>query len=212
MVSYEEMFQFVEQELAEYDTHGGAAKHKVRYSRIEHTRRVYRWMLWLYNEYPEKNTVDLNSLRIATIFHDSGYSQIEQGEHAKAGAEICRRFLTEHKYPAEKIDFICDLIARHSDKDILSQDIPPELVLLLEADLLDDTGAQGIVMDVWMEAMDENATFESIAAHIGRFSCRQMSKNPMRTKEGQRIWEKKRALVEEFYSSYIEDLWQVMGK
>lgn len=63
-------------------------------------------------------------------------------------------------------------------------------------------------MDVWMEAMLEEVTFESIAEHIGRYSCRLMQKNPMRTKEGKRIWEKKRALVEAFYSSYIEDLRQ----
>lgn len=208
MVSYEEMFRFVEQELAEYDAHGGMAKNKIRYSRMDHIRRVYRWMLQLYDAYPEREMIDLDALRIAVIFHDSGYGQIERGEHAKAGAGICRKFLTEHGYPAEKTEFICDMIARHSDKGLLMQDIPPELVLLLEADLLDDTGAQGVVMDVWMEAMLEEVTFESIAEHIGRYSCRLMQKNPMRTKEGKRIWEKKRALVEAFYSSYIEDLRQ----
>lgn len=208
MVSYDEMFAFVERELAEYDAHGGIAKNKIRYSRMDHIRRVYRWMLRLYHAHPEKERVDLDALKIAVIFHDSGYGQIEQGSHAKAGAEICRKFLTEHGYPTEKVEFICDMIGRHSDKGLLSQDIPLELVLLLEADLLDDTGVQGVVMDVWMEAMQENTTFESIADHIERYSCRMMQNNPMRTEEGKRIWEEKRVLVEKLYRAYTEDLRQ----
>lgn len=203
---YTEMFDYVEKQLAGYDVHGGKKRNKIRYSRMDHTRRVYRWMMELYEASENKDQIDIEALRIATIFHDSGYGSIEQGEHAKVGAGICREYLTDIGYPGEKIDFICELIASHSDKKKLVEDISPELMLLMEADLLDDTGAHGVVMDVWIEATGEDVTFESIRDHIARFSLKQTQKNPMRTKAGRRIWEEKCALVKEFYESYSRDL------
>lgn len=72
-------------------------------------------------------------------------------------------------------------------------DIPGELILLMEADLLDDIGAQGLVLDAWLEvACEKNVTFESILAHMERYTLRMMQDNPMRTEEGIRIWNKKK--------------------
>lgn len=203
---YTKMFDYVEKQLAGYDVHGGKKRNKIRYSRMDHTRRVYRWMMQLYEANENKSQIDIESLKIATIFHDSGYGSIEQGEHAKVGAGICRKYLTNMDYPGEKIDFICDLIASHSDKKKLEEDISLELTLLMEADLLDDTGAHGVVMDIWIEATGEDVTFESIRDHIARFSLKQTLKNPMRTREGKRIWEEKSELVRAFYGSYSRDL------
>lgn len=163
---YDDMFGYVEKLLAEYDSHGGGAKNKINYNRMDHTKRVYKWMLKLYNGYKDKDLVDIDSLKIATIFHDSGYTEIERKNHALVGADICRKYLLEHDYPSDKIDFICNLIKLHSDKYRLMDDIPIELILLIEADLLDDTGAHGIVMDVWVEALNDNPSFESILKHI----------------------------------------------
>lgn len=203
---YTEMFQYVETCLAAYDVHGGKERNKIRYSRMDHTRRVYRWMMELYEANESREQIDIESLKIATIFHDCGYGREEQGEHAEVGAGICRKYLSENHYDEEKISFICELIASHSDKKRLGEDIPLELVLLMEADLLDDTGAHGVVMDIWMETTGENVSFESIRDHIARFSLKQIEKNPMRTQAGKQIWEKKSALVKEFYESYCRDL------
>ena len=212
---YAAMFQVVEGMLEEYDRTGGKRRNRIRYSRMDHIRRVYRWMRILYEAYPEKERLDADSLRIATIFHDCGYS-ILSGEaaggntpgekHAAAGARLCREYLEKEGYPREQIDFVCRLIAEHSDKNCLQDDIPAELVLLLEADLLDDTGLQGIVVDIWMEAADENATFESILEHIRRYTLKLMQKNPMRTAKAREIWEEKRRLTEQFVEKYADDL------
>lgn len=205
---YAEMFRYVEGKLSEYDVHGGKKRNKIRYSRMDHIRRVYRWMMELYEAEKERGQIDIEALKIATIFHDSGYGSIERGGHAGAGAEICREYLSGIHYPEEKIEFICDLIACHSDKEKLEEDVPRELILLMEADLLDDTGAHGVVMDIWMEATEEDVSFESIRDHIGRFSMRQIQKNPMRTEAAKRIWEEKSAIVKQFYEAYCRDLEQ----
>ncbi len=213
---YAAMFREVEALLAEYDKTGGKGRHKIRYSRIDHTKRVYCWMEKLYEAYPEKDSLDADALRIATIFHDCGYCAMADGaaekllpgeKHAAVSARLCRGYLEREGFPEETIDFICRLIAQHSDKSLLTKDIPAELLLLLEADLLDDTGLQGIVVDIWMEvAAKEDATFESIIKHIRRFTLGMMRENPMRTAKAREIWKEKRRLTEQFVKKLEEDL------
>lgn len=203
-----DMLTYVKTELDAYETSGNPRKLKIAYSRFEHTLRVYKWMEKLYAEYPDKEKLDFESLAIATIFHDIGYCDVEHHkQHATIGAGYCREYLEKKGYPADRTDFVCDLIARHSGKGYIHEDIPAELVLLMEADLLDDIGAQGLVMDVWLEAAcEENVTFESILAHMERFTIRQMQAEPMHTEAGKRFWAEKQKLAEDFVNAYREDL------
>ena len=204
----DDMLTYVKTELDKYETSGNPRKLKIAYSRFEHTLRVYKWMEKLYAEYPDKDSIDFEALAIATIFHDIGYCDVEHHkQHATIGAGYCRKYLEKKEYPADKTDFVCDLIARHSDKECIHDDIPSELVILMEADLLDDIGAQGLVMDVWLEAAcEENVTFESILAHMERFTIRQMQAEPMHTEAGKRFWAEKQKLAEAFVNAYREDL------
>ncbi len=207
-INYEELFAYVKSTLAAYDHHGGVSKNRIRYSRFEHTERVYRWMQILAEDFAGE--IDMEALQIATIFHDIGYSLNKEDMHSHAadGAVLCRQYLDSIGYPPEKTDFICELIARHSDKEALhSEDSPLELVLLMEADLFDDTGAHGIVMDAWIQATKEDVSFESILEHIKRFSWKQMQKNPMRTEKARRIWEEKKNLTNKFVESLTVDLY-----
>lgn len=212
MMDENRLFDYVESVLAAYDGHGGVAKNKIKYSRFEHVKRVYQWAMKLAENVSEE--IDLEALKIATIFHDIGYSlnKEDMSNHAADGAVLCREYLEQIGYPTERTKFICDLIARHSDKGILHGDIPMELVLLQEADLLDDTGAHGIVMDAWIAGKKEEASFESILAHIKRFSWHQMQENPMRTETARRIWEEKKTLVNQFVDSLTIDLYGALEK
>lgn len=207
-INYEELFSKVKSALAVYDQHGGISLTGIKFSRFEHTERVYRWAMMLAEEF--KDTIDMEALQIATIFHDIGYSlnKEDMHNHAEDGAVLCRDYLTKMGYPSDKTNFICDLIARHSDKkELCSEDAPLELVLLMEADLLDDTGAHGIVMDTWIKATKEEVSFAAILEHIKRFSWRQMQKNPMRTEKARRIWEEKKELTNRFVESLTVDLY-----
>lgn len=207
-INYDELFAYVKSALAAYDHHGGVSKNRIKYSRFEHTERVYRWMLILAEDFAYE--IDMESLKIATIFHDIGYSlnKEDMHSHAEDGAVLCREYLERIGYPPEKTEFICDLIAKHSDKSVLhSEDTPLELVLLMEADLFDDTGAHGIVMDAWIQATKEDVSFESILEHIKKFSLKQMQVNPMRTEKARRIWEEKKELTNRFVESLTVDLY-----
>lgn len=208
VIDFEELFTYVKDALAAYDHHGCATKNRIKYSRFAHTERVYRWMLILAEDFA--CDIDVESLKIATIFHDIGYSLNKENMHSHAadGAVLCREYLDSIGYPAKKTEFICDLIARHSDKEVLHrEDTPLELVLLMEADLFDDTGAHGIVMDAWIQATKEDVSFESILEHIKKFSLKQMQVNPMRTEKARRIWEEKKELTNKFAESLTVDLY-----
>lgn len=207
-MNYEELFAYVKEQLSAYDSHGGVAKTRIKYSRYDHTVRVYNWAMMLAEDYID--TIDMEALQIATIFHDIGYglNKEDMGNHAADGAVLCKEYLERIGYPQEKANFICELIARHSDKECMhSEDTPMELVLLMEADLLDDTGAHGIIMDAWIRATRENVSFETILEHIKKFTLKQMQENPMRTGKAYEIWEDKKELTNRFVESLTVDLY-----
>ena len=203
----EEMISYVKSRLEEYDATENPVL-KIRHSRFEHTMRVYQWMKRLYVAYPDHEHLDLEALSIATIFHDVGYCEVENiKDHAETSAIYCRTYLEDRGYPSEKTDFVCDMIRRHSNKELLYKDIHGELILLLEADLLDDTGAQGLVLDIWLEAAcKKDVSFQSILEHVEKYTLAMMQNNPMRTAEGVRIWNEKKMLSETFVRAYKEDI------
>lgn len=212
-MNYEELFAYVKAALDVYDRHGGESKNRIKYSRFEHTERVYRWALILAEDFTDK--IDMEALKIAAIFHDIGYSLNKENayRHAEDGAVLCRAYLRSIGYPAEKTNFVCDLIAKHSDKEFLHcEDTPLELVLLMEADLFDDTGAHGIVMDAWIQATRDDVSFASILEHIKKYSWKQMQENPMRTEKARRIWEEKKELTNQFVKSLTVDLYGVCAE
>jgi uncharacterized protein len=212
-INYDTLFDYIKEKLAVYDQHGGISKTGIKFSRYEHTERVYRWMRILAEDFVVE--IDMESLQIATILHDIGYSlnREDMRSHAADGAVLSREYLESIGYPTEKTEFICSLIAKHSDKKALyASESPLELVLLMEADLLDDTGAHGIVMDAWIQATKEDVSFESILEHIKKFSWRQMQVNPMRTGKARRIWEEKKALTNKFVESLTVDLYGKRGE
>ena len=50
-INYETLFDYVKEALAVYDHHGGEAVTRIKYSRFEHTERVYRWMMILAEDF-----------------------------------------------------------------------------------------------------------------------------------------------------------------
>lgn len=208
MITPEEraMFEHVKMLLKDYDTNPHVPEKKVKYIRFDHTKRTFMWLLKLIEDYPDRESLDEEALRIATIFHDCGYTAEDRHNHPARSAVYCREYLESKDYPSYKIDFICDLISRHSDKDKMFDDIPMELVLLMEADLFDDTGAHGLVLDVWIEVLaNEEISFESILKHFEK-SLNIMAENPMRTAKAKEIWEHKRQIVNDFYEEYKRDI------
>lgn len=209
---YFEMLDFVKEQLKEVNSeYATSGKVDICYSRYDHTKRVLAWVLRLYEGSSRKDEIRFDELVIATIFHDVGRRAADtlRIPHAQAGVPITKRYLEEKGYAPDKTAYVCDLVARHSDKHRMCEEgLDPGLLMLMEADLLDDMGAQGIVMDCMItESRNPNARFENCLDHVTRYTLRQQEeKNPMVSPEGIAIWEEKTRLVREFVEKLRKDL------
>lgn len=207
MKQYRRMFQYVEEILYSYDRKkGDKSKNKIAYDRYAHTVRVYHWMLRITEELRDES-LDMESLKIATIFHDTGYGTGGTEDHARFSAAVCRDYLERRQYPQPQVDFICYLIEEHSNKKLLyERNTPMELVVLMEADMLDDTGAMGIILDTWIASKEETPSFESVCRHFEKYTYRHMKQMEFVTAPGKKFWHEKRKLVYEFLRQYRRDL------
>lgn len=208
-LDYAGMLDFVQIQLAEKPTEDISGKSEISYSRFEHTKRVLAWAVRLYDAAEDKSAFRYEDVIIATIFHDVGRNVSKQQKlpHALAGVPITRQYLLEHGFEAERTEYICSLVAGHSDKYKMSDpDIDRNLLLLMEADLLDDMGALGIVMDCMItERRNPEARFTDCVDHITRYTLRQQEDNPMVTKEGRAFWDEKTRIVKEFTAALYAD-------
>ena len=52
-MNYDDLFAYVKTALLPYDSHGGIALTGIKFSRFEHTKRVYRWAMILAEDVAE---------------------------------------------------------------------------------------------------------------------------------------------------------------
>ncbi|MDZ7850847.1 MAG: HD domain-containing protein [Halodesulfurarchaeum sp.] len=120
-----------------------------------------RWYPWHSAEYRFNhimNVVDLASdiaeaeganvdvVRVAALFHDIAKLEADQDVHAEEGARVAREYLESRgQVPPSFIDQVCRAIEGHSHTGELG-DVALETQCLIEADLLDKIGANGITL------------------------------------------------------------------
>lgn len=204
------MLAFVEEQLSSALTEDIGAKKEINYSRFEHTKRVLRWTKKLYDLSARKESLRYEDLLMAAVFHDVGRNAaaVKGTNHALEGVPITREYLLGHGFDAERVEYICGLVAQHSDKHLMWkwEEMDPNLLLLMEADLMDDMGALGVVMDCMItECRNPEAVFTDCLDHIRRFTHRIQQKNPMATPEARAIWDEKTRIVNEFTAALSED-------
>lgn len=175
--------------------------------RSEHIKRVFMWAQRLMED---DNSIDREVVLMAALFHDIGYAKSDLPEnisHAENSAYLCRRYLSENGYETSFIEFVTYLVNNHSSKELLYQkDTPIELITLIEADLLDETGALSIMWDCMMEGAQEIQTFEKTFNHILNYSYKSMNKNPMVTSRARQFWNDKQVLTKEFIKHLSFDI------
>lgn len=173
--------------------------------RSEHIRRVFLWAERLVSEIEHINK---EAVLVSAIFHDVGYGiDKDSNQHAENGAKICKDYLLEKGFSIELVDFVTYLVRNHSKKDLMSmKDTPLELIILMEADLLDETGALSIVWDCMMEGSEQVQSFEKTYEHIKKYSAKIMTTNPMVTSKAKEFWKEKQKLVTEFITHLSLDL------
>lgn len=120
-----------------------------------------RWYPWHSAEYRHNhilNVVDLATeiaeaeganvdvVRVAALFHDIAKLDADQEVHAEQGAKICREYLeSQTDYPESFIRQVTAAIDNHNYEGDL-EDLPLETRALIEGDLLDKIGANGVTL------------------------------------------------------------------
>jgi uncharacterized protein len=205
---YVSMFIYVKNILGENDNNATKLAEKFPFRvRSEHIWRVYNWTKRLVdiNEY---RNLDTDSLLTASLFHDAGYAiSPNSKEHAENSEIIFRKYARENNFRKEKEDFIAYLVKNHSNKNLMNKEnIPIELIMLFEADILDETGAMSILWDCMVEGTKEKQSYINAYEHIKINTMKILNENPMRTKKGKWYWEKKQKTVKNFIEELAYDL------
>ncbi|NLB40718.1 MAG: HD domain-containing protein [Clostridiales bacterium] len=202
---YDKMFEFVNKHLENNDCEASKIGFFRFRKRTEHIMRVFTWARRLVDS---EVCVNKEAVLVSAIFHDVGYALKEDNtKHAENSATLCKKYLNDNGFDTEFTDFIVYLVKNHSNKELMtSKDTPLELILLMEADLLVETGALSIIWDCMMEGAQEIQTFEKTYDHILNYSYKALTKDPMITPKGKEFWESKRKLVQEFVNQLSYDL------
>lgn len=202
-MDFESMLEFVKKTLE--DNHAikpNNPLHQFR-DRFMHIKRVYEWAKVIH----EDLECDTDLLYTACIFHDVGYPKTKH-DHAYNGAQIFKEYALKNNFDKEFIDKVYHMILVHSDKSLIKDpNSSNELILLLEADLLDEEGALGIVWDFMAIGQVKGVTYYD-AKEALMHSKHILNQDYMITKKAKEIWKEKQDLVRLFDMELTKDLFE----
>ncbi|MCI8483441.1 MAG: HD domain-containing protein [Lachnospiraceae bacterium] len=177
-------------------------KHPFR-SRFQHTIRVLHWCFRLADDMEK---IDPEVLYTAAIFHDIGYADHENDHHALRSGRAFHEYAKAHNMEENFRNRVERLIYAHSNKELLKRsDTELELVLLLEADLLDEEGAMGVVWDCMTMGNVHASSYAAAYDHIMKNSNKE-EENPMVTEKAKAFWEEKKQVAAKFAELLAKDL------
>ncbi len=138
------VFEYLEASVAN-ESEGGRMRwypwHSAQY-RHNHVLNVVD----IATEIAEKEGANVDVARVAALFHDIAKLDVDQDLHAERGAEVTRQYLeNQGEYPDSFVDQVCRAIEEHNYQGDIT-DLPLETQVLIEADLLDKIGANGITL------------------------------------------------------------------
>ena len=172
-------------------------------SRFQHSIRVFHWCERLVEGL---DNVDTQALYTAAIFHDIGYADRDNEHHAQRSVRAFREYAKQQQMEETFSRKVQRLIACHSDKDRMrDEDADLEMILLMEADLLDEEGAMGIVWDC-MTMGNAHAKRYAKAYYHSMESSNKEEPNPMVTKRAIQFWEEKKGIAARFAKLLEDDL------
>lgn len=181
-MNYSEVIEFVKTKTSE---NGRPPNYPFR-SRFDHTMRVYRWAIKL----QAKLGGDLDIIVLAALLHDIGWD--DERPHGEVGAEIAVEYLDSIGVEPEKIKRIGEIIMMHSDKDT-KRELSLECKIVMDADLLDEVGAVGILWDAMATAIGDEPSYKKAYYRIKNFyrinkpKIRRCKTDPGRTEYAKRM-------------------------
>ena len=175
-------------------------------ARWEHTLRV----LALARKIARAENADRDLVTAATIFHDAAKLNSSPEEHAARGALVAKEYLTRAGFPADWIARVGEIIASHTRAE---GNFALEDRVLRDADILDETGATGIVwttMNTGIHAPSYVHARENILTHDRHTAERAIAL--MLTPAGRALAEQRLAFVDQFIAQLDAELEKFLGE
>lgn len=146
-------------------------------------------------------------LYLAAIFHDVAYSGTgNNSNHAEKSANIFAEYARENNIDASLTEKIVYLIRMHSNKELLKEEnLLPELIILMEADLLDEEGALRIIWYCATKGIQGANSYRDLYDYIQMGTNKRLT-NPMITPLARKIWEDKFNFVNTFSQELLFDI------
>ena len=104
------------------------------------------------------------------------------------------------------IDEVSYIILNHSEKELLKTTNNHNFIIMMEADLLDEEGALGILWDLLSAGYNETPSYYSALDELNKHSAHILSQDFMVSKTAKFYWNNKKRLVLEFIESINDDL------
>jgi len=200
MMNYTTIIQYVKEQTS---NNNRPSKYPFR-DRFEHTMRVYRWAIKLQS----KLGGDIEIVSLAALLHDIGWDENEEIPHGDIGSQMAADFLVEMDYDPRKIGRICEIIRRHEDQDT-TDELSLECQIVMDADLLDELGAIGVLWDAMATAttLGDEASYKKAYARIRQFYKINMPRRSRaKTAEGKREYQKRMDFVQSFIAELEREL------
>lgn len=157
-MNYSDVIEYVKKMTAD---NGRPSNYPFR-SRYEHTMRVYRWAIKLQS----KLGGDLDIIALAALLHDIGWDDVRP--HGEVGAELAVEYLDGLGVDPEIIRKVGEIIMIHADKDT-EADLSLECKIVMDADLLDEVGAVGVIWDAMATAIEDEASYKKAYYRIKNY-------------------------------------------
>ena len=202
-MDYEKMKEYVKKTLEEHNAIKPKKKEHGFRSRYTHTLRVLEWCKRIENDFDDVNK---EILYTSAIFHDIGYS-LGKENHANSSVIFFEKYAKENNFPDSFISEVSKNISLHSNKGLLKDpSTSKELILLLEADLLDEEGCLGIVWDLLAKGALGASTYEDSLEEVWKHSGHILTQDFMVTPLAKKYWDEKKMFVRDFLNQFEKDL------
>jgi uncharacterized protein len=187
------------------EKYGRDTKQEAPYrTRSAHCARVLMWVNRLLSQGGVENPA---ALRLAAAFHDVGYAHAEEG-HAAHSERILRDYAAGQGLPPALAERAAFLVAEHTRKAEWLQNpaAPRDLVYLMEADLLDEEGALGLVRDCMNATAFGAMSYLDAYRWMLNYEPRRLERYPMVTPLAQGFWAEKQRLIRAMLEGLAFDL------
>jgi uncharacterized protein len=170
-------------------------------NRFDHTMRVLKWAHRIH----EVEGGDLGIITLATLFHDTGWS--DTVDHALVGAEMAEKYLLDKNVAPVLVDRITSAVRTHNKRQEPRESLPIENLIVMDADWLDEVGITTLVWDAMTTATEDKPSYSrAIEKDLEYFERAKERIIYLKTETGVKFYNERLAIWERCLSHFRYEL------